>query len=367
MQKQRGRAKKVFAAGNTGVGFYSLFQYIAGPDIQHVKIIKGGPGTGKSTLMGQIAEAVMDRGFSVELYHCASDVGSLDGLVVPSLGVAFIDGMRPHLYDPLYPGAVDQILNLGEYWNSTGIRAHKQDIMASSVEGSRLFQGAYRYLRAAREIHENWADKIQRMQDWGWVNQQSSQLFKAIMGTKSVADQPGRERHLFASAITPEGPKSYLESLTGPATEIFVVKGAPGSGKSTLLQKIAMAAIERGYSAESYHHPINPDKLQHVLLPELDVFIATSTELFSYGPANASSTINLDYGLSQDKMVRQRVELETDRQTFLQILNTAVQMIKRARDAHIEVEGYYGANMDFAALDGLRAKLLEQILGDATT
>lgn len=367
MQRQRGRAKKVFAAGNTGVGFYSFFQYIAGPDIEQVYVIKGGPGTGKSTLMRQIAESVMDRGFSVESHHCASDVGSLDGLVVPLLGVAFIDGMRPHLYDPLYPGAVDHILNLGHYWNSAGIRAHKQAIMAASVEGSRLFQAAYRYLRAAREIHDNWADKIQHMQDWGWVNQQSAQLFKSIMGTKSVADQPGRERHLFASAITPEGPKSYLESLTGPATEIVVIKGQPGSGKSTLLGKIAMAAVERGYNVESYHHPINPDRLQHVLLPELNVFIGTSTELFPYGPDSVSSTINLDYGLSQEKMVRQRVELETDRQTFIQLLNTAVQMIRRAREAHMEVEGYYGANMDFVALDDLRLKLLADILGNGTS
>ena len=331
--KQIGRVKKVFAAGNTGIGFHSFFQYIAGPDIQHVYVIKGGPGTGKSTLMRQVAEAVVGRGFAVEFHHCASDIGSLDGLVVPALKVAFIDGMHPHVYDPQYPGALDQILNLGEYWDSSGIRAHQQEIMAISGEGSRLFQSAYRYLGAARQIHGNWAEKIGMMQDWGWVNQQSYQLLNAIMGARPIATQPGRDRHLFASAFTPQGPKSYPETLTGPATEVIVIKGPPGSGKSTLvdalitllvsprkaaynkaadssarersvtstlLHKIAAAALERGYLTELYHSPMEPAQLQHVLLPEPDVFIATSTELFPYAPTVASQTISLDYGLNQD-------------------------------------------------------------------
>ncbi len=365
--KQIGRVKKVFAAGNTGIGFHSFFQYIAGPDIQHVYVIKGGPGTGKSTLMRQVAEAVVGRGFAVEFHHCASDIGSLDGLVVPALKVAFIDGMHPHVYDPQYPGALDQILNLGEYWDSSGIRAHQQEIMAISGEGSRLFQSAYRYLGAARQIHGNWAEKIGMMQDWGWVNQQSYQLLNAIMGARPIATQPGRDRHLFASAFTPQGPKSYPEPLTGPATEVIVIKGPPGSGKSTLLHKIAAAALERGYLTELYHSPMEPAQLQHVLLPEPDVFIATSTELFPYAPTVASQTISLDYGLNQDKMGRHRVELETDRQTFLQLVNTAVGLIKRARETHMEVEGFYVANMDFAALDELRTRLLGEILEYATT
>ena len=360
-----GRVKRVFPGGNTGIGFHSFFSYIAGSDIDRIYVLKGGPGTGKSTLMKNIAEAVINKGFGVELHQCASDNNSLDGLVIPTLKVAFLDGMKPHLYDPQFPGAVDEILNLGEYWNSAGIRAHTQVIMAAVTEGSRLFRSAYRYLGAAREIHENWEEKIGAMQDWGWVNQESHQLCKDILGNRPIAASPGRQRHLFVSAFTPEGPKSYVQTLAGPASRRIVIKGQPGAGKSTLLAKIATAAGERGYHVENYHSPIDPAKLQHVLIPELDTLLATSTELFPFTPEGEYSALSLDYGLNRDKMNRHQPELEADRQTFLQLLNTAIGLIKKAREAHLEVEDFYVANMDFAALDRLQERLLTQVLGRA--
>lgn len=362
-----GQIKRVFPGGNTGIGFHSFFNHIAGPEIDRVHVIKGGPGTGKSTLMKNIAEAVISKGYDIEFHHCASDNNSLDGLVIPALKVAFLDGMRPHLYDPQFPGAVDEILNLGDYWNSVGIRAHAQAIMDAAEEGSRLFRSAYRYLGAARQIHQNWEEKIKEMQDWGWINQESHKLCKDILGNRSIAMSPGRQRHLFASAFTPEGPKSYVETLIGSGTRQIVIKGQPGTGKSTLLTKIATAAGERGYYVENYHSPIDPAKLQHVLIPELDTILATSTELFPYAPEREYAAISLDYGLNRDRMNRHHTELEADRQTFLQLLNTGIGLIKKAREAHLEVERFYVANMDFAALDGLQERLLAQILGRAKT
>ena len=357
-----GRSKHVFAGGNTGIGFHSFFDYIAGPDINRVYVIKGGPGTGKSTLMRQIAEMAMDKGFHVELHHCASDSSSLDGLVIPALEVAFIDGMKPHLYDPQFPGAVGEILNLGDYWNAAGIRVHVKEIRDAGAEGGRLFGSAYRYLGAARQIHENWESKISVIQDWGWVNQESSQLSTDIFTNRTPSAQPGRQRHLFASAFTPEGPKSYAETLPGPSSRIVLLRGQPGTGKSTLLAKMSKMASELGYHVEIYHSPVDPVKLQHLLIPELEVFVVSSTELFPYIPESECTTMNLDYGLDIDKMNRHRTEIETDRQTFLQLLNTAIGFLRRAREAHKEVEGFYVTNMDFAALDALRERLVEEIL-----
>jgi Mrp family chromosome partitioning ATPase len=52
--------KKFFAAANTEMGFRSLFDEIFAPEkFRRIYILKGGPGTGKSTLMrnlGAVAE-----------------------------------------------------------------------------------------------------------------------------------------------------------------------------------------------------------------------------------------------------------------------------------------------------------------------
>ena len=77
----RNGIREFFAAANTEEGFYSIFESVFPPSaLDKIFIIKGGPGTGKSTLMRQIAEYACGRGYSPELYYCSSDTSSLDGI-----------------------------------------------------------------------------------------------------------------------------------------------------------------------------------------------------------------------------------------------------------------------------------------------
>ncbi|MDH7479052.1 MAG: hypothetical protein QHH02_03495, partial [Syntrophomonadaceae bacterium] len=115
---RQGRIKNLYPGGNTALGFYSLFES-ALEGMRRIIIIKGGPGTGKSTLIRSIGMAMVDRGYNVEFLHCASDNQSLDGVIIPAGKVAVVDGTAPHVLDPRYPGAVDEIVNLGDHWNDS--------------------------------------------------------------------------------------------------------------------------------------------------------------------------------------------------------------------------------------------------------
>lgn len=106
-----GRIKKVFPGGNTSKGFFSFYAYIIdNQEASRIFVIKGGPGVGKSTFMRKIAEAMLERGYDVEFHCCSSDNGSLDGVVIPTIKVALLDGTAPHVVDPRNPGAVDEIM-----------------------------------------------------------------------------------------------------------------------------------------------------------------------------------------------------------------------------------------------------------------
>ncbi len=58
-----GKTRNLYPGGNTPCGFYSYYNYIL-PQRKAEKIfcIKGGPGTGKSTLMKKIGRHFVDKG-----------------------------------------------------------------------------------------------------------------------------------------------------------------------------------------------------------------------------------------------------------------------------------------------------------------
>lgn len=62
--------------------------------------IKGRAGTGKSTLLKKLVKKGEEKGYEVEVYHCAFDPDSLDMVVIREIGFAIFDSTAPHEYFP---------------------------------------------------------------------------------------------------------------------------------------------------------------------------------------------------------------------------------------------------------------------------
>ena len=91
-----GSVRYVFPGGNTAFGFYSFYDDIIKNAFTKLFILKGGPGVGKSTLIKRIGSHLLQQGYDIEYHCCSSDKNSFDGLLVPALGIAIVDGTAPH-------------------------------------------------------------------------------------------------------------------------------------------------------------------------------------------------------------------------------------------------------------------------------
>ena len=73
--------EKYFCAANTGEGFLSYYGELISA-AERVFIIKGGPGTGKSRFLREVAKRAESKGERVVYYYCSSDPSSLDAVFI---------------------------------------------------------------------------------------------------------------------------------------------------------------------------------------------------------------------------------------------------------------------------------------------
>ncbi len=144
--------ERYFAAANSYNGFISYFDKIFDSgEYDRIYVLKGGPGTGKSSLMKKISKEMTSLGCECREILCSSDPKSLDGIIIYNRGkkIAILDGTAPHERDAKIPGAVDEIVNLGSCWEPGWLRAKRDMIEQLCREKSRSYSTAYSYLKIA--------------------------------------------------------------------------------------------------------------------------------------------------------------------------------------------------------------------------
>lgn len=149
--------RSYFAAANGFDGFRSLFgQLFAPEDHERIYILKGGPGTGKSTILKGLIKYANGEGIWAEAIYCSSDPYSLDAAVLcdGDKKVAVLDGTAPHTVDPLYPGAVERIVDLGDSFNIPYLTSRREDIVEISKRKKAAYRKAYNLLRSAGLVYE---------------------------------------------------------------------------------------------------------------------------------------------------------------------------------------------------------------------
>ncbi|MGE5583316.1 MAG: PRK06851 family protein [Bacillota bacterium] len=359
---EKGRIKEVFPGGNTSQGFFSFYDYIAPSDATRIMIIKGGPGVGKSSFMRAIAAEVNGYGYDVELHHCSSDNNSLDGVVFPQIKVALIDGTSPHVVDPRNPGAVDEIIHLGDYWDEKGMRQGREKILELNKAVGRLFGRAYRYLKAAKVIHDDLESIYSESMDTGLANQKTADLMETIFEGSPVARKTGAIRKLFASAITPDGYRNFLPSIFKSSPAIYAITGAAGTGKSTLIQKLANAAVERGFDCEAYYCALDPSKIEHLVIEKLGVAVTTAEPPHRIDLDKAVSVVSMDECIAPGVPDEYRQPIAYNLKMKAELLETAIACLLEAKLTHDQMEQYYIPNMNFQAISVLQEKTLRRIL-----
>lgn len=352
----KGGEKHIFLGGNTPCGFFSYYNHmLSHTKARKIYCIKGGPGTGKSTLMKTVAEAVRSRGADVEYAHCSSDPTSLDAVIIRPACIALVDGTEPHIVDPKYPGAVDTIINLGSCWDENALRPYKEAIISVKEKISSEFARAYRYLASAKCLCDETEEIYKKCHTTNCHRIYAEKILYSEFAESPIAEVRGRSRKLFASAITPEGVINYCDTILS-GYKVYVLKGYVGD----TLTVIRDMALDRGFDTEEYYCPMYPDRrIEHLLVPSLNIAFTISDRHHGYKGEETEDfgEYMSRYLLGQCIEERDFAESESDK-----LVGRAISVIRRAKEHHDILEKYYIPAMDFDGLGEIGEKTVKEIL-----
>lgn len=359
--------KHYFACGNTAKGFQNFFSSNL-KNLDKVYILKGGPGTGKSSLMKKVGHLVTSKGIPVEYIHCSSDPQSLDGIIIRSIGTAIVDGTSPHVIEPTAPGAIEEYINLGIAWDVDALAENKKKILFLQSEISACYPKAYNCFARALKIHDEWEKIYIDRMDFQKANHYTEEVISRLLGT-DYFDKKSIIMHRFFGGSTPEGPKDFVKELTAQVKTRYFIKGRPGSGKSTMLKKILASAQGRGIDAEVYHCGFDPDSLDMLLFPELDLCIFDSTAPHEYFPSRENDfTLDMYTDLIAPHTDEDYADAISDISKRYKACNAeGTSHLAYAKYLHDDLEKYYVQATNFDIINDLTNTLLCKIQNKLTS
>lgn len=343
--------RHMFAGVNSPLGFYSRFDSIA-DDAKCIRKIylKGGPGTGKSTLIKKIASIASEDGYDCEIFHCSSDSESADGVYLPQLKTAVVDATAPHNADPAYPGLTGVTWDAAEYIDREKLLMHRNKIIYYAEKKQAAFRRAYNYLSAAAPIFNDIRETVRKRMDPRCISIESERIIKKLFGNLD-SSRDGNVRKLFLSAVCPEGFVNFAESVFS-GCDVVAVKGCWGPPE--LVERIMRAAVSKGLDVEAFYCPMRPkDKVEHIVIPEIKMAFTTYNYYHHY---SSGEVIDLE-----DYLNEHTEDLEEACIMAEDLLKKAVTSMAAAREAHSFLEGFYTPAMDFERFNQKANHLIKSI------
>lgn len=348
-----------FLGANAPGGFFSLYDQLLPPEqAQVIYILKGGPGCGKSTLMRRIGGWAGEAGLETECILCSGDPDSLDAVILPGLGAAIVDGTAPHVVEPKYPGAVERYVNMGDCYDGEALRPLKGEIMDCMRGYKGCYQRAYRCLDAAAEIMEDQRSAL-------CTELLSQKLAKRAAGILSrelprrASARPGQVKQRFLGAVTHQGAVCLYGTAQAQCDKIYILSDSCGLAHELLLPLLT-GAVERGFDVVACPDPMAPDRLAHLLIPQLELAFLTARPGCSF-PEKPYRCIRLEAAADEELLRRNRPRLRFAKKVSAALVEEAVSSLSQAKAMHDDLEGIYNPHVNFALVEEFAQKLWREL------
>ncbi len=383
-----------FLGALTPTGYAGYYSQLVQDTTNHIVLIKGCPGTGKSTLIKRLADFLFDKGESVELIHCSQDPNSYDSLVCKNRKFTITDATPPHALEPEYPVAFEQVLPLYYCIDAAALQKHRKEIIELFDKHTFLTERATRYLAAAGSLLQDTARTAQTFTntskacDFAKVLSKkyipeceesktadddtapySTHTFATLQSTKCTKPKPCNEDVRILSAVTHSGVECYESTILKLAKNIVALEDMYGCASKCMLYVLRQEALAKGHKIITCYCSMSPyDKIEHIIIPKLSLAFVTcnSYHLNMFLGVDVPKNVNLRRihsarFCSKDGMNMRKKRLQFNCKATAQLILQAQDLMRQTKQCHDELESYYAKAAEFKALDRAYDKIVEQL------
>ena len=329
-----------FAASNSAHGFHSFYaEFFDDVDVERVFVIKGGPGTGKSRFMREVSAYAAARGWQSRMIYCSSDADSLDGVILQKgeRRWALLDGTSPHVYEPKSPGVREELINLGEFWDSDRLVASREEIGRQNRIKQEGYRRAYRYLSAYSSILENYKSRI-----LPHVRMQSISDYAKKLISQIPAGEKFGSKTCVMESIGMSGRVAF-DSFFCQAARLYLIEDYKKTAPY-LTEALYRLAMEKRQQVRVCRNPIIPEQVDGILFLNSGIAFAihplADMEL-------AYHRISMRRFLKTSELRAIKDAALFDERMMRAMLDGTLSEMQAVRAAHFALEEIYSASMDF--------------------
>ena len=355
---------RYFAASNSAQGFKNYYPEVFA-SCELLYIIKGGPGTGKSTFMKKYAHIAEEAGDDVEYYYCSSDPDSLDGVLIfgKDRTVGILDGTAPHVREPELPGVREEIVNLGECWDGELLRRQKNEIVSLCDRKSAEYKSAYRFLRSVGNLRAVCDGLVEESLDREKMKSAVSRLIKDIpLGNAEI-------KVSVVDSVSMSG-RVRLTSFEDNAEKLYIVSEFYGV-EEMLLDELFLSLKERDVKLRVSYDPICPEHIDGIFLENEKIAFVTGAGISEKYEADGgqdegeeraddekkAEIINPKRFVDMEALRDIRNELRYTCRLAQSSLDGALHSLSKAKIYHFLLEDIYGKAMDWKKLENIKINL----------
>jgi hypothetical protein len=260
--------------------------------------------------------------------------------------------------EPKYPGVVERYVNLGSCYAPEALWPLRREIMGCMAGYKGCYQRAYRCLGAAAEIMEDQRSIL-------LTDALAQKLAKRAHGIlarevpRRRTERPGLVKQRFLGAVTHRGPVCLYDTALAQCGKVYELTDSCSLAHDLLIHLLA-GITANGYNLVACPDPMAPDRLAHLLVPQLELAFLTASPLYSF-PCKPYRRIRLDAAADGEILRRSRPRLRFAKKVSAALVDEAVSSLAQAKAMHDSLETIYNPHVDFSLVDSTARAVWDEI------